>query len=571
MKKAWRRVRAHPQFRIFAGLAALVVLFGLVSVVFTGLAANDLVSARRSLDEAKSAMQEPDVAGATKALKAADGSLRNAKSRMNSIFLAPLRIVPPVRGTAKAVVNLTDASREAIAGVEALLPIADRVEKADGIGGLTSIKWADFAGPVANTQGKIERAFAMSQRGSGWVPDVVARQRTKAIDQLASLLDAADRAKLGVDLFAKLFDGTERNVMVVIQNAADLRAAGGFPDQFVFLHIANGEVKVTGSYSDDPLPAGITPGTDWARSADSPDFSAAGAIWAKAVKGLVGGKEPDLVMGVDTNAIAGLMKATGEIAIEDIKVNADNYIKFSTDEIYRHFPDFAERQRFEDKFTEQFVEKLFSSENGAPSLAKALAPMIDRKHVQFFSPLAAVQADLRSLRVAGAIASGADLTIGAFATQNPNQVSKTYPWLERRLNYTVDVVDGEATVTADLAITNNSPVDLPDRVKGPSGGNFRCRIFLFGIDGNKGTAFDVDIKPNETFERQFHGTLDLATVTDLKIAVRNSPNLGRGVLSLRVLENGQPVPANRTDRRASQPIGPVTSGSDADYSFGLHH
>jgi hypothetical protein len=543
----------------------------LVAATYGALAARDLIHARRSLNTAKAALRRPDVTRARGALDSADHSLRSAEARINAFPLAPFRIVPPARGSTKAATNLIDATRDAVVGVKASLVIAEQVQHANGIGGVTTLPWASFSAPVAATRLHLARALHVGERNPGWLPGPVASQRNKALDQLASLVDAADRARVGVDLFGKLFDGTDRHLMVVIQNSADLRGAGGFPDQFVFVQVKGGEVKVAGSYSDDPLPAGITPGTDWARSADSPDFSDAGARWAAAVPGLLGGSPPDLIMGVDTAALAGLMKVTGPIKVGDVRVSSKNYERFSSDKVYRLYPGSAERQVFEDAFVSQFVRKLFAAGHRMPKYAEALGPLLDAKHVQVFSPHIPLQADLEQLHVAGTITDSADVTVGVFATQFPKEVSKTYPWLRRDVDYKLEMKGRRVTMHARITFTNKAPAGLPERVLGPINGHLKFHMSLFGLDANRPTVVDLDIAPGNSFTKEFVKSFAVTPGRRLRIAVRNGSNFGRGRWTFRTVNNDEPVRGFRIDQRRAPHVTTISVASDADYLFELPH
>ncbi|GAA3750848.1 hypothetical protein GCM10022240_00130 [Microbacterium kribbense] len=132
-----------------------------------------------------------------------------------------------------------------------------------------------------------------------------------------------------------------RHTLVIVQNNAEVRTAGGISGTFVDLVTNQGEITLGGVASDAQFPAAGEPvatvptstsalyggvvGTHVQNSTMPADFAVtarlASAWWRTHAKA-----DPDVVAAIDPHVLAALLRVTGPVTIEGVALTADNAV-----------------------------------------------------------------------------------------------------------------------------------------------------------------------------------------------------------------------------------------------------
>lgn len=439
----------------------------------------ELSSAKRHLHAAKAAAKQLDLVGARAALARASVELDRALADLGAPQLAAVNAIPALGGSLRRVERLAAGTREAVRGAQRALDTAARLQALDGIGDLQQLDWTAVLDQMRSAGDSFVRARTIAASATGWLPARVRKEYDEFLDDVEQLIDTSQRAHVALTILRSLL-APPRNVLVVMQNSADERATGGFPDQAALVTIGE-RITLTGTFSDDPLPPTAPKDVDWFAVNTDPDFGVVGPRFASFASAVFA-RNVDVVVAIDTAAVQHLVKQTGDLIVEGRRITGDSYARVANEDIYRWYPESRRRQVFEDALVAAFVDRLFAGSTPVTELASSFSGLLDDRHIQFWSGRAAEQRGFEELGVAGRIRSGDVPVLGVFG--NVAQPStKVLPHTTRSIEYGVRLdVAGTASARMRVGMRNDAdPARLPDRVLGPARGTVHSNLRVYGL------------------------------------------------------------------------------------------
>lgn len=200
---------------------------------------------------------------------------------------------------------------------------------------------------------------------AGTIPQIA-----EAVDQLVDIVGSASGLIEGVNGVVQVLPGMlgadePRDVLLVMQNNAQLRATGGIPGALALLHTDGGRIEMTEQtsaaalwpYGLDREPAvelteselglyGVWLASFGTNATLTPDFARAaeilGAMWEQER-----GTRVDGAVSVDPIALSYVLEALGPIVLADgTVVDADNAASELLNEVYFRYPDGASQDLF---------------------------------------------------------------------------------------------------------------------------------------------------------------------------------------------------------------------------------
>lgn len=326
---------------------------------------------------------------------------------------------------------------------------------------------------------------------TSWVPGIVSRNVRSAQTQLGDvdtqLLKAAAAARA---LRGVLGGDGPRQVLVVLENNAELRGTGGLVSTFAQGTAQGGALRLqpfreVREVAADASTAIVVPSpadfarhygpyrantTLWRNTTMTPDAPTAAAVLAE-IAARTTGVRPDVVLLLDVPGIAQIVDATKPILLEGKRLTGADVIRtLLVDAYVGRTGDDAQNDR---RRREQLAaDAAFGDLTAAPatlSLAKALADAAAGRHLALWSARPAEQADLVLAGAAGAVnPQGSDLAMAVTNNlgDSPGVGNKLDYYIERRLAVEVEVGREHATVTQTLTLANNAPTGLTPYVEG---------------------------------------------------------------------------------------------------------
>jgi len=297
----------------------------------------------------------------------------------------------------------------------------------------------------------------------------------KTVDDLSSMLDSADRA-LAV-LPAMAGSSGPRRYLLVLQNNAEIRSSAGLPGVIVPLLADQGRIErgdpVSTSTAFPELVAPVLPlsaaeqalfgdflGRHVTEANLTPDFPRTAELiaarWERDGDGQVDG-----VLMMDTVTLAYLLKATGPITVDGIRLTEDNAVQqLLADTYVRLAGKYVAQDAFFQAVADKVFSKLTSGKVNAPNLLKALSKSASegRLRVRSFDPREArVMADTE---IAGTIADAESRAeVGVYV--NDVTSAKMSIFLDYALNVTSSTCrSGVQSLVSDLVLTSSAPKDM---------------------------------------------------------------------------------------------------------------
>ncbi|KAA9150384.1 DUF4012 domain-containing protein [Microbacterium lushaniae] len=373
-------------------------------------------------------------------------------------------------------------------------------------------------------------------------------------------------AQAGAIVPGLLGAGGPREILVMLQNTAEVRTGGGITGSFVQLHAEDGEITLvrqaeSGAFT--PRDAAIAPVPDAAtalygdvvgrfvqNATMTPDFTAsarlASAWWHSAY-----GVTPDAVVAIDPLVLRALLAAHGPVALPDgTQLSADDLVHRLLVEPYLHLD--PEGQTAYLQQVSAAVLPALTADADPLAWLPALAPVIAEGRVSVWSAVPAEQETLAASALGGPRARLDAAGDGAWAVYfNDATGGKMGSYLDAAVEVEVRSCDdgpGEAIVRVELA--NTAPADtVSDLPLSMTGGG------LWGTAvGDIGTNVTVAAPPG----------VDPAGVTGMKGGEPAAESLdgGRSFTAVRV--NVSPGEAEAVEFRFLVP------GGDAGTPVVLH-
>ncbi|MBC7375357.1 MAG: DUF4012 domain-containing protein, partial [Frankiales bacterium] len=288
-----------------------------------------------------------------------------------------------------------------------------------------------------------------------------------------------------------------QQVLVVLENNAELRGTGGIVTVFAKATARDGRLKVD-AFQDVDSVADLAPQvrrvpappdfhrlyggfladtTLWKNTNMDPDIPTSSQVLAN-VATVSLGRRPDAVLWLDVPTIAAVLRATGPVRLPDgTELTAENAVTRLLSTAYRDAPNTADgqgqRRAALRSAADAVLGDLLGSGTSAPSpvaLARELFTAARGRHLALWSDHAAVQRDLASSGLDGAVRAGSG-DVSSFAVHNlgggDTDGNKLDFYGRRHVTVQVAVTRDHAEVSQEVSLRNTAPArGLPIYVSG---------------------------------------------------------------------------------------------------------
>lgn len=518
----------HPVRLVVLGALALLLL----GAAYVGYQAwhvrAELTAAQKQLGVARAAVSSGRLDTASAAVEAASADAGSARGRTSSWVWRGAAHLPLVGSTFETVGQLSTVAADLVDQVA--VPV---VKAGDGIN-LKRLRAPDGAidlGAVARAQPAVHaaalampdlvrRAHAVGAAGLVAQVDSARTELVGQVDQLASLLDTADRALTVVPPMLGA-DGP-RNYFVGFQTNAESRGTGGLVGAYAIVTADRGRLKITRMGNNDDLDTGAAPGIDlgadfahryasygstraWYNSNLTAHFPYAAQIWASLWKQQTG-QQIDGAALVDPVALSYMLTASGPVTLPTgEKVSGANVVRLVESEAYsRYAEDNAARLAFQQGVAAAVSTKALSADSGSlPALVRQLSRAVDQRRLAVWSNRPAEQAVLAGTDIADEVST----TTGPYAGLVVNNAAgnKMDYYLKRALTYTAADCGAKrgSAVTVTLTNTGDPGAGYSGYVGGIKGvvrpgvaaGTDRLLVSLYATSGAGLVSVTVDGRP----------------------------------------------------------------------------
>ena len=496
-------------------LGALVVVIAATAWVgIRGLQAKDALQAAVPL---AASIQNQVVAGDGAAAAQTAAQLaefaETARSRTSDPIWRTFELLPFLGPNLQAV-------RELAAVVDhvaenAVTPLADLAGNLD----LTDFKPVDgkiALQPLVDAQPQVAAADAALARAAANVSaidtgDVLEVVRNAVTQLRAVTVDTAvtlDGMNRAVTLLpAMLGADAPRDYILLFQNPAELRSAGGIPGALALLHTDAGSIELTqqaSSSSFPEYPAPVLPLGDEIRGIYSditgqfiqnvtmtPDFAQSGAL-AREMWRLEFGVEADGVLSVDPVALSYLLDATGPITLATgDALTADNAVQLLLSDVYARYEVPAQQDAFFAAAAGAVFDAVKSGRADPTKLIAALARAATEHRVLVYNADEAEQALLSDTTLAGTRPASDSSTnrFGLYFNDGTGAKMDLYLDAHTALGQQTCRQDLRPQYSVEVTLTNTAPADaatsLPAYVTGDGAfgvppGNIKTMVSAYG-------------------------------------------------------------------------------------------
>ncbi len=537
---------------------------GVVTGLATILAGFALLGALRAAPEIDDAIavsnhglrlaREGDIDRARPVLEEAGDSLGRAGADLEGWWSGPASLIPVVAQHQRAAVELTNAGTELsrLAGDVTSLVDSDALRGEDGRIDLDQIRALEE--PTRRAQESVDRTLELaSSVRSPWLVGTV-DDRIEDLEQ--RLEDIAPSTSLAAEVVALLPDllggDGPRNYFLMLLTPSEARELGGISGSWADIRVDDGEIELADrgrsedidQYDvrlDESYPTSYReslPGPNPQNYASTPDMGVATRGAAELYETATG-TEVHGVIAVDIDALVGVIKLTGPLTVPGypLVLTPENARQFLLYDQYQVIPDRNERGNYLNALIEEAFTQLTEGSLPDPrDVLSVFGPLVEKDRIRMLT-FDDAEIDLfDELGLDGRldVPEGADV-LGVFHS-NRGQ-NKLDAYLERDLDYTVEVDESDGTVTGNLTITFTSTApteglpDIGNRNEGHPDGTNSTTLFVLtplemeraqvdGEDRNwvvqtEGTlnrrGLPIDIPPGATMtvELTLSGPLDL--------------------------------------------------------------
>lgn len=292
------------------------------------------------------------------------------------------------------------------------------------------------------------------------------------VGDLFAMLDSASRA---VEVLPTMAGSSgARHYLLVLQNNAEIRSTGGLPGVIVDLKADHGVIErgdpVSTSTAFRELDAPILPltapesalfgnalGERVTESNLTPDFSRTAdliaARWSRDR-----GERVDGVLMMDTVTLAYLLKATGPITVQGVKLTEDNAVQqLLADTYVRLAGKYAEQDSFFQAVADEVFSRLTSGQVDAPDLLSALTDATKEGRIRVHSFNKRESRVLAGTEVVGGLSDeNSRSEVGVYINDVTSAKMSIF------LDYEVNAVsrscqDGRQKVAMDLTLSSSAP------------------------------------------------------------------------------------------------------------------
>ena len=482
------------------------------------LASRELQAAAPQASVAQKAIAAGDVATASAAAHGLAKHAASAASLTGDPVWRATEVLPWVGGNLRAVRVLSSSLDEAAGS--AIVPLVD-LGSSLGVSSFRPQNGAIDLKPLIAARPTADRAQVAMTRASHAVnaidPTGLAGPIADARTKLASALGTASGITDGLDTTLKVLptmlgsDGP-RNYLVLFQNNAELRAAGGIPGEVALLHAENGAISLgtqasTGDFPhhlDAPVMAlpdetgalyGDRPAEYVQDVTMTPDFpltaQLATAMWTQRFGGTIDG-----VVAVDPVALSYLLTATGPVAVPGAQpLTAENAVQTLLVTSYTWGDDQAAQDAYFNSAARSAFTAILGGGAKPDALLKGLLRSSQENRISLWSANAAEQKILGKTTLSGLSAvqkAAGPQAYGVYLNDSTGGKMGAY------LTTAVDVGakttrdDGRSDVSIRVTMTNTAPADaataLPFLVTagghyGVPAGDIATNVVVYGPAG----------------------------------------------------------------------------------------
>ena len=467
----------------------MLIAVALVALVLVGVVVwlgsswlgtyRDAEAAQAEVEQLRQSLADQEWEAALEQVPQAAASARALADSTSSGAWSALSAAPGVGATASATEALAASMASVLTAAESLIPYGDAVlagELRDESGAIRTSLVTEAVPLLESLAASLDSASAsLSSIDVSQVREPVASAVTEfaglAGEYSGTVAGAADVAGRVPSLL-----GAEgpRDWLVLLQNPAEARGAGGFPGGYVILRVDEGRISVASSGTSADLrktaiPVSVAPEdsqTLWGTELDawdtfnlSPHFPLTGEL---AAAGMAARGTPVTgVIALDPAVVAALMTVTGPVTARGQTITAENVEQFFLRDIYSLYAEDAER----DAVTMALVGSVISAFLSAPlepvALADALRAPVAEGRLRVWSGDADEQAWFASMPVGGVIPSTPG-PIVAVAFNNAAG-SKMDAFVESAIAYEPGMCPSSAEQESRLSVflRNGAPSDLP--------------------------------------------------------------------------------------------------------------
>lgn len=523
-------------------VSTAVLVGALAATGWTGLRVwqvkGDLVAANASAQRLKTAVvaERDDVA--RRELAALQRHSRAAEKRSDGLSWRALRLAPGLGDDATAVHTISRTLAElSTRGLPELLTTADDLQAGtlapkDGVVPVDRV--AALSAPVHAGADAFRSA---DKRLRGIVAGELVGPVRRPYEQLVTLVDRTDvqltAVTRAVDLLPKMLgQAGERRYLLVFQNNAEARASGGMPGMVALLHANEGRVT-----QDEVVPAGAFPmldkpvlplsaeekavygeqlGTYFQDANFTPDFPRTAELmaarWQRDRPGRIDG-----VISVDPVALSYLLRATGPVTVDGVRLSSDTVVDELLNRTYLRLPDPKDQDTFFAKAAASIFEA-FSTGVGSPrALVGELARGVGQRRLLVHSFDQAEQRSLSGTPIAGELPRGQSDRPQVGLYLNDSTGSKMSYYLRYRTQVLsmscrnrVQELNGElvassqtppGVATIGASITGSGAYGVPK-------GSQLVSLDLVGPVGGTLSQIELDGEPMDVEVRTVHGRPD---------------------------------------------------------------
>jgi hypothetical protein len=479
------------------GVGAVVGLMALGAVGATAYASMTArADADRGVDRLRDgfdALDTGDTGTAETAFAEAAAALEAAEARLDEGWGRTARWLPVVAQHRQAALAVLVSGRQLAATASASSADFDADALRLARGRIDPNRVRNLSVPLDDLEGALSSMrAAVDQARSPWllwvVDDLLDDLDTRVVDATGD----TDLAREAAAVVPELLGTTSpRRYVVLFTSPAVSRGLGGAVAGFASVVVDDGNVAVerTGSLGDlvlsmppegvaltgpaevvaalepvveatpdgaSPPPDGVVPPTIWSHVTRPTDMASVGTLVAQLYP-RSGGGPVDGVLVADPAAVAATLALTGPLSVEGLGVqltseNVEEYL------LTEQFAAGAEALDVLPQLVPRLVDRLLTVRLPAPrDVGEMLRPVADEGRLVAWARRAEEQAFLDRIHVAGTVATdGADLLAVTVDNEIGNGID---PYLERAVEYEVNVFPGADRVTAELDVTiaNGAP------------------------------------------------------------------------------------------------------------------
>ncbi len=482
----------HGRLRIISatvsgGLAFAFVassVFAVAAILALGDVRDAVISASAGFDQGSNG----DQPAAADSMDEAAASFARARDKIGGFWSLPARMVPIVGQHVRAVqVAASEGESLSAAAADAARSInADDIRILDGEIDLTIL---DTLAPVASrTEHVLVRARdRMLDVRSPWLVEPLAARIDELTNELDKVIPAAETATLAARELPTMLGSTEpADWLVLTTTPAEARGLGGLVGNYIVVEATNGKVEIVAAGRNEDLNRQLadrnatlhgpsqyvdrwgeyTPERFFQDVTLSPDLPSVAAVSADLYRQATGLSVEGVVV-LDPYVLESVLNLTGPVQAGDVRLSSDNVVEFLLVDQYNRFEgnDLARVLALNDLVTGTFDAFTAGGLPGPRGLADAIGPLVDSDRLGVWwagggGPSSLIEAT--GLDNSFPRPDGNDL-IG-LVHQNSGQ-NKIDVYLQRQLDYELEINDGIATGTVTATFSNDAPSSgLPDAV-----------------------------------------------------------------------------------------------------------